>query len=73
LKATAKQHFQHVPYQISKQDNPLKIRINPTALLLGLVLICGLVALDQLRYNRKITKPTHRYFTDPNLYLELPQ
>ncbi len=67
------ERLQHLLSQQLKQDKPLKIRINPTALLLGLVLICGLVALDQLRYNQKITKPTHRYFTDPNLYLELPQ
>jgi hypothetical protein len=58
-------------YQPLKQAKPLAFRINPTYLLIGLILISGLVIVDQLRYGSRIIKPTHRYFTDPNIYLEL--
>lgn len=40
-------------------------------LLVGLVLINGLVIFDNLRFNHRITKPVHRYFTDPNTYIEV--
>ncbi|MFM6919849.1 MAG: hypothetical protein ACKPKT_20150, partial [Dolichospermum sp.] len=55
------------------QRRSLKIRINPTYLLLGFILIFGLIAIDQLRFNSSIQKPEHRYFSDPNNYLDIPK
>ncbi|MEY3255222.1 MAG: hypothetical protein RLZZ29_353, partial [Cyanobacteriota bacterium] len=37
------------------------------------ILISGLFAIDNYRFNSSIQKPEHRYFTDPNSYLELPK
>ncbi|MFM6467284.1 MAG: hypothetical protein ACKPGX_08955, partial [Dolichospermum sp.] len=51
-------------------QHSLKLRFNPLFILLGIVLFSGLVVVDNLRFNSRIIKPEHRYFTDPNNYLE---
>ncbi|MFM6197737.1 MAG: hypothetical protein ACKPE1_01110, partial [Dolichospermum sp.] len=71
LKATSKNALQPLQFQLSKPDEQFKIRINPTYFLIRIILIFGLVAIDHVRFNSSIQKPEHRYFTDPNYYLEL--
>jgi hypothetical protein len=63
--------FQPLISPHSRHRRQFKIKINPQYLLIGLILISGLFAVDNLRFNQSITKPEHRYFTDPNNYLEL--
>ncbi|MFM6076604.1 MAG: hypothetical protein ACKPB9_34320, partial [Dolichospermum sp.] len=55
------------------KHHSLKLRFNPLFILLGIVLFSGLVVVDNLRFNSRIIKPEHRYFTDPNYYLDIPK
>lgn len=63
-------------FQQSKQGKPLKFKFNPvtvtSALLLLITVFFGLTAIDNYRFDSRITKPEHRYFSDPNQYLEIP-
>ena len=65
--------FQPLNYQPLRHRRQFKIKVNPTYFLIGLILIFGLVAIDQLRFSSSIHKPEHRYFSDPNQYLEIPK
>lgn len=65
--------LQPLNYQRSRQVKQFKIKINPTYLLIGLILIAGLFIVDNLRFNQSIAKPEHRYFSDPNNYLDIPK
>jgi hypothetical protein len=64
-------------YQLSRQAKPLTLKVNPTALitfsLLLITVITGFITLDNYRFGGRVIKPDHRYFSDPNQYLDIPK
>jgi hypothetical protein len=60
--------------QLSKQaSKTLTLKFNPIWIIGIITLIAGLTAIDNFRFNGSIQKPDHRYFVDPNYYLDVPK
>jgi hypothetical protein len=54
----------------SPHTKDLTFKINPT-LILTLMVVVVLLNLFSLMEEKKIVKPNYRYYSDPNIYLEV--